>query len=160
MPTPPSHQTDPIQAYLTGLLLQLYPTAPLILFDSSAHGHYFSKMDRIAANLPILRASTKYAGVANGSTSKVLHISHFPFKQMSTKATTADSFPDFTQSLMIVDKTCDDGTISIFTCDGVTLNKEQDVLITCKGEPILIRVCYEQGRYHISLIQTIGHWHP
>jgi hypothetical protein len=39
---------------------------------------------------------------------------------------------------MSVGQTLDDGTISIFTKDGVTVHKEEDVLITCKGEPILI----------------------
>ena len=33
-----------------------------------------------------------------------------------------------------------DGTISVFKKDGVTVYKEEDVLITCKGEPILIGV--------------------
>jgi hypothetical protein len=39
---------------------------------------------------------------------------------------------------MSVGQTSDDGTILIFTKDGVTVHKEEDVLITCKGEPILI----------------------
>jgi hypothetical protein len=41
---------------------------------------------------------------------------------------------------MSVGKTADDGTISIFTKDGVTVHNEQDVLITCKGEPILVGI--------------------
>jgi hypothetical protein len=40
--------------------------------------------------------------------------------------------------LMSVDKTADDGTISIFIKDGVTVHKEHNVLITCRGEPFLI----------------------
>ena len=41
---------------------------------------------------------------------------------------------------MSVGKTADDGTISMFTKHGVTVHKENDVLITCKGQPILIGV--------------------
>ncbi len=54
---------------------------------------------------------------------------------------------------MSVGKTADDGTISIFTKDGVTIHNETDVLITCKGEPKLIGVRNEQERYRIPLIQ-------
>eukprot|EP00804_Cyclotella_cryptica_P025451 CCRYP_017210-RA/>CCRYP_017210-RA protein AED:0.40 eAED:0.40 QI:0/-1/0/1/-1/0/1/0/255 len=39
---------------------------------------------------------------------------------------------------MSVGKTCDDGTIAIFTQSGVTVHKDTDVLITCQGEPLLI----------------------
>ena len=59
---------------------------------------------------------------------------------------------------MSVGKTADDGTISIFTKDGVTVHKETDVLIKCKGEPILVGVRDEQGRYRIPLIQQRGQW--
>jgi hypothetical protein len=41
---------------------------------------------------------------------------------------------------MSIGKTADNGTISIFTKNGVAVHKEMDVLITCKGEPILIGV--------------------
>ena len=61
---------------------------------------------------------------------------------------------------MSVGKTSDDGTISIFTKEGVTVHKEQDVLITCKGEPILIGIRDDKGRYHIPLVQHRGHWQP
>jgi hypothetical protein len=61
---------------------------------------------------------------------------------------------------MSVGKTSDDGTISIFTKDGVTVHKEQGVLITCKGEPMLIGIRDDKGRYHIPLVQQRGHWQP
>ena len=61
---------------------------------------------------------------------------------------------------MSVGQTSDDGTISIFTKDGVTVHKEEDVLITCKGEPILIGVRDMYGRYRIPLIQQRGQWQP
>jgi hypothetical protein len=57
---------------------------------------------------------------------------------------------------MSVGKTADDRTISIFSKDGVTVHKEQDVLITCSGEPILIGVRDEYGRYRIPLQQQKG----
>jgi hypothetical protein len=61
---------------------------------------------------------------------------------------------------MSIGKTADDGTISIFTKNGVTVHKETDVLITCKGKPILIGVRDKQGRYQIPLIQRRGQWQP
>jgi len=46
---------------------------------------------------------------------------------------------------MSVDKMADNGTIFVFTKEGVKLFKEDDVLITCKGEPILIGVRDSHG---------------
>ena len=56
-------------------------------------------------------------------------------------------------------KTADNGTVSVFSKTGVTVYKVEDVLITCKGEPILIGVQDKQGRYQIPLMQT-GQWQP
>ena len=61
---------------------------------------------------------------------------------------------------MSVGKTADDGTVSIFTKDGVTVHKEEDVLITCQGQPILIGVRDKRGRYRIPLVQQRGNWQP
>eukprot|EP00804_Cyclotella_cryptica_P012261 CCRYP_013846-RA/>CCRYP_013846-RA protein AED:0.89 eAED:0.89 QI:0/0/0/0.5/1/1/2/0/334 len=61
------------------------------------------------------------------------HATTLPFPLLSQTAAAADSFDDFPTSLMSVGKTSDDGTISIFTKDGVTIHKEQDVLITSKS---------------------------
>jgi hypothetical protein len=91
--------------------------------------------------------------VANGGVSQAKFVTQLPFKALSARATQADTFQDFPSSSMCVGKTADDGTISIFTKDGVTVHKETDILITCKGEPILIGVHDEQGRYQIPLIQ-------
>jgi len=52
----------------------------------------------------------------------------------------ADRFQDFPMSLMSVGKMADDGTVSVVTKEGVNVFKEEDVLITCKGKPILIGV--------------------
>jgi hypothetical protein len=134
--------------------------AVMITYDSGADGHYLSKRDCINVGLPILRPSTKRVGVANGGTSTARHGSRLPFKQLSDRAASADSFEDFPRSLMSVGKTSDDGTISIFTKEGVTVHKEQDALITCKGEPMLIGICDDKGRYRIPLVQQRGHWQP
>ncbi len=64
---------------------------------------------------------------------------------------------------MSVGKTANDGMISIFTKEGVTVHKEQDILITCKGKPILIGVHDDHGQYRIPLVQQRGQWqtrHP
>ena len=54
----------------------------------------------------------------------------------------------------------DNGTISIFTKNGVTVHKEQDVLITCKSKPILIGICNDKDHYRITLVQQQGQWQP
>eukprot|EP00804_Cyclotella_cryptica_P008931 CCRYP_012040-RA/>CCRYP_012040-RA protein AED:0.26 eAED:0.26 QI:0/0/0/1/1/1/2/0/686 len=113
---------------------------PMTTYVSGADGHYLSEADRHLSNLPILQPSTKRVGVVNGSTSMGKHATTPPFPLLSQTAAAADSFDDFPTSLMSVGKTSDDGTISIFTKDGVTIHKEQDVLITCHGKPLLIGV--------------------
>ena len=61
---------------------------------------------------------------------------------------------------MSVGKTADNGTVSVFTKTGVRVYREKDVLITRKGESILIRVQDEQGQYQIQLMQQRGQWQP
>jgi hypothetical protein len=61
---------------------------------------------------------------------------------------------------MSVGKTADNGMISIFSKHGVSVHKETDVLITYKGNPILIEVRDENGRYRIPLVQQRGSWQP
>jgi hypothetical protein len=41
---------------------------------------------------------------------------------------------------MSLGKISDNGTVSVSTKEGVNVFKEEDVLITCKGEPILISI--------------------
>ena len=57
-------------------------------------------------------------------------------------------------------KTSDDGNISIFTDEKVQVYKEADVLITCRGKPIITGKRDERGRYRIPLMQTRGQWKP
>ena len=131
-----------------------------LTYDSGADGHYMSEKDRKVAGMPILRASTKKVGVANGDTCNATHVTQLPFPQLSAQASKADTFNKFPTSLMSVGKIADDGTISIFTKTGVTVHKETDVLIRCKNAPILIGVRDEHGRYRIPLIQKRGQWQP
>jgi len=98
--------------------------------------------------------------VANGSTCKGKYVTALPFPQLSTKAAEADTFNDFQTSLMSAGKTADDGNISMFTKEGISVYKEEDVLITCKGEAILIGKRDERGRYRIPLVQNRGNWQP
>ena len=132
----------------------------MVTYDSGADGHYISEADRAKARLPILRQSTKRVGVANGDVSLGNNVTRLPIPHLDDKATEADTFDDFLHSLMSVGKTSDAGTISIFTKDGVTVHKEEDVLITCKGKPILIGGRDSKGRYRIPLVQQRGQWQP
>jgi len=113
----------------------------MITYDSGADGHYISKKDREAARLPILRPSTKRVMVANGEKSNSQHVTSLPFPSLSLKARQADTFKESPTSLMSVGKTADDGKISIFTKDGVTVLDKKDGLITCKNKPLFIGVC-------------------
>ena len=132
----------------------------MVTYDSGADGNYVSEDDRRKAGMPILRKSTKRVGVANAGTCQGKWETELPLPQLSKRAANADSFDEFPTSLMSVGKTNDDGNVSIFTKDGVTVHKEEDVLITCKGAPILIGVRDERGRYRIPLVQRRGQWRP
>ena len=119
-----------------------------------------SEDDRANLRLPILRASTKRVGVANGAASKGTSVTKLPFPQLSAKAAEADTIDEFKTSLMSVGKTANDGNISVFTKYDIKVYKEQDILITCKGSPILIGIRDGRGRYRIPLVQQHGQWQP
>ena len=61
---------------------------------------------------------------------------------------------------MSVGKRVDDGNVSIFTKECVTVYKEEDVLITRQRKPILIGKRDECRRYQIPLTQAHGKWQP
>jgi len=121
--------------------------AVLVIYDLGADGHYSSEKDRRKLGLPILRISAKKVGMANGDTCKGKYVTSLPFPQLSEKAAEADTFNDFPTSLMSVGITADNGNISIFTKIGISVYKEEDVLITCKGVAILIGKQNERGQY-------------
>jgi hypothetical protein len=47
---------------------------------------------------------------------------------------------------MSMGKTLDNGTVSVFMEEGVNVFKEEDVLMTCKQEPNLIRIQENHGQ--------------
>jgi hypothetical protein len=55
-------------------------------------------------------------------------------------------------------KTSDDGMVSVFRKEGLNVFKEEDVIITCKGQPILIGIQDNQEQFQIPLMQQQGHW--
>ena len=59
---------------------------------------------------------------------------------------------------MSAGKIADNGNVSIFTKEGVTVFKEEDALITCKRNPILVSKRDERGRYCIPLTRYYGQW--
>jgi hypothetical protein len=93
----------------------------MVTYDSGANGHYISEKDRRNAGLLILQSSTRKVGVANGGTSTAKYVTQLPFQQLSAQALQADTFQDFPTSLMSVGKTADDGTVSVFTKEGVNV---------------------------------------
>ena len=132
----------------------------MMTYDSCTDGHYFSEKDRVQAGLPIIRRSTKRVCVANGGTSTGKYVTKIPFQHLSDQDAEADTFDDFPSSLLSVGKTSDDGNVPIFTKKWVTVHREEDVIITCKGAPILIRKRDDRGQYHIPPLQARGQWVP
>ena len=130
----------------------------IVTYDSGADGNYISEEDRAKAGLPILRASTRRVGVANGGKSTGKYRTRLPIPNLSPAAAEADSFEDFPTSLLSVGKVADGGNVSIFDKKGVSVYAERDVLITCKGKPIMIGKRDERGRYRIPLMQQRGQW--
>ncbi len=117
-------------------------STPNIMFtyNFGANGHYISKHDQHKADLPILRPSTWQVGVANGGTSNTKYVTQLLFCKLSAQSRQADTFQDFPTSLMSMGKTSDNGTVLVFMKEGINVLKEEDILITCKGEPILIGI--------------------
>ena len=107
-----------------------------------------------------MRILYKKVGVANGGVYNGKYATSLPLPQLFSKAAKADTFEEFPTLLMSVGKTSDDGNVSIFTKDGVTIHKEEYVLITCQNRPILIGKIDERGRYRIPLNQEHGQWQP
>ncbi len=88
-------------------------TPIMVAYNLGADSHYISKKDRRKAGLPIIQKSTRRVGVANGGVSQAKFVTQLPFKDLSAKAKQADTFQDFSSSLMSIGKTVNNGTISI-----------------------------------------------
>ena len=93
-------------------------------YNSGAEGHYLIKKDRKTLGLPILCVSSKKVGVANGGVCNGKYVTKLQFPQLSNRSAEADTFEEFPKYLMSVGKTADNGNVSIFTKEGVTLYKE------------------------------------
>ena len=128
----------------------------MITYDSGAENHYMSETKRIGLGLPILKPSQKRLAAANGGTSSGKYVTRLPFPQLSTAAAEADTFEEFPSLLMSVGKKSDDGNVTIFTDEKVQVYKEADVIVTCKGKPIIIQKHDECSRYRIPLMHTQG----
>ena len=116
---------------------------------------------RQGADLKVKEKSTRRVIVANGHINRGEHTVDLPFDRLSPQAREGDTFTNFHESLMSVGKVNDDGNVSIFTKDDVTVYNEEDVLITCKGTPILVGTRDNNGRYRIPLDQSRqGQWRP
>ena len=100
-----------------------------------------------------MRILAKKLGVDNGGACNGKYVTTLTFPQLSNISAEAETFEEFPTSLISVGKSADDGNVSIFTKDGVTVYKEEDVLITCQRKPILIGKRYECVRYRIPLTQ-------
>ena len=83
------------------------------MYVSGANSSYTSKQDCINPCLSILRKSFEQVDVANGGTSGKC-VTSLPFAKLSKQTAEADTFTDFSSSLLSVSKTADDGNISIF----------------------------------------------
>ena len=132
----------------------------MVTYDSGADGNHIGEKDRQNAGLPQLCQFTRSLGVANREVSTETHVTTLPVPQLSEDDTKANTVDDVPHSLMRVCTTSDAGTISIFTKDGVTVHKEDDVMITCKGKPRFIGARDIHGRYRIPLVQQRGMWQP
>ena len=99
----------------------------MLTYDSGADGHYLSEKDRKKLGLTILRVFSKKVGVANGGECNGKYVTKLTFPKLSKKLAYADTLDEFPTSLMSVGKTADSDNMEIFTKEGVTFYKEENV---------------------------------
>ena len=107
-----------------------------------------------------MRDSANKVGVADDGACNGKYVTKQPFPQLSNKAAEADTFKEFSISLISVGKTANDGNVLMFTKEVVTVYKEEDVLITYQRKNILVCKQDEHGLYQILLTQACGQWQP
>ena len=134
--------------------------AKMLTYDSGADGNYLRKKYRKNLGLPILCVSANKADVSNGGACNGKQVTKLTFPQFSNKVEEADTFEEFPTSLMIVGKTAEEGNVYILTREGVTVYKEEDVLIICQKKTILIGKRDKCRQYRITLTQSHGQWQP
>ena len=123
-----------------------------VLYNSGTDGSHLSEGNRARTQMPILQKSTTRVDVANGGTSTATNVTTLPILRLPKDAAEANTFEDVSTSLLSVGKVNDDGNVSIFTKQGVSVHKEEDVLITVKGQPVVIGKHNERGSYQILLV--------
>ena len=101
-----------------------------VTYDSGTDGNCVSEEDRKRAGIPVLRKSTKRVSVTSSSISRANNAVPLPIPHLSKKAAEAHTFEDFPSSVLSGGKVKDDGKVCIFSRKGVTVHKEEDVLIT------------------------------
>ncbi len=122
-------------------------------YDSAADGHYTTEVDRAILNMPILRPSSKRVAVANGGVETGINRTVLPLPDsIPFKTREGDSFSSFTNTLISVGRMADAGFTSIFNKDGVQVVKDEDVLLTLKGKPVMIGIRDNNGRFKIPLV--------
>lgn len=93
----------------------------------------------------IFGEAIKYVALANGTFHREWYQVKLMFKGLSKKYNRGNIFKQYNNYLLSVGKVYDDGNVSIFTREEVTVHKEEDILITCKGKPILAGVGNKYG---------------
>ena len=114
-------------------------TTTFATYYSGAVGNYASEADSAKEGRPILRHSSRKVNTTNSWCSQGKYVEELSIRELSDKAAEVGTFDSFPQSLISVGKTNDNGHVSIFTKTGFTVHKEEDVLIACKGVPLMIR---------------------
>ena len=68
-----------------------------------------------------MRVSANKIGVGNDGACNGKYVTKFPFPQLSNRAKEADTFEELPTFIMSVGKTADDGNVSIFKKERVTI---------------------------------------
>ena len=118
-----------------------------------ADDNYLSEADRARAQILILQKLTKKVNIANGGTSTATNATPLPIPRLLKDAAEAHTFKDSRTSQLSVGKVSDGGNVSIFKKQGVKVHKEEDVLITGKGQTVIIGkrdTSEADTKYHLS----------
>eukprot|EP00984_Skeletonema_dohrnii_P011431 scaffold4568_cov78-Skeletonema_dohrnii-CCMP3373.AAC.1 len=134
--------------------------AVMASYDSAADAHYVAAKHQDELLLPILRLSTKMVTVANGQPEKGEYRTRLPIPNVPPEVAEADTFKNFQNTLISVGQMANAGCISIFHRKGVDVYKEEDILITVKGKPVMMGIRDEHGRFKIPLVPAKGTHRP
>ena len=139
---------------------RLYNPTVSATLDTGADVHCVAEGDRKLLGMPALRPSTKRVAVADGTVCRGKFETRLPIDGISDSAATADTFDNFKSTLISVGELANDGTVSVFTEDGVSVHKKEEVLILVKGKPILVGYRNSRGQYKVPLEYRKGQMAP